>query len=123
MVISGFDYQMYQDEIAELRDEMTQLLISMEYYHQTLSRQKFEQWWEGEGHLRRYFECKGRIEQIEGYLSRVQVEETEHPRMRHGGMIRKHYGAGQSDESPESSDGSSDSGGGSSESGENGGKP
>jgi hypothetical protein len=53
----------------------------------------------------------------------VQVEETEHPRMRHGGMIRKHYGAGQSDESPDSGDGSSDSGDGSSESGENGGKP
>ncbi len=102
MIISRFDYQMYQDEIAELREEMTQLLISMEYHHQTLSRQKFEQWWEGEGHLRRYFECKGRIEQIEGYLSRVQVEETEHPRMRHGGMIRKHYGAGQSDEIPDS---------------------
>ena len=30
MVISGFDYQMYQDEIAELREEMTQLLLSME---------------------------------------------------------------------------------------------
>ena len=65
MVISGFDYQMYQDEIAELREEMTQLLLSMEYKHQTMSRTQFQQWWEGEGHLRRYYECKGRIEQIE----------------------------------------------------------
>ena len=82
MVISGFDYQMYQDEIAELREEMTQLLLSMEYKHQTMSRTQFQQWWEGEGHLRRYYECKGRIEQIESYLSRVQVEETEYPKMR-----------------------------------------
>lgn len=97
MVISRFDYQMYQDEIAELRDEMTQLLISMEYYHQTRTRSQFEQWWEGEGHLRRYYECKGRIEQIESYLSRVQVEEAEHPKMRRGGLITRHYGAGAQD--------------------------
>ena len=48
MVISGFDYQMYQDEIAELREEMTQLLLSMEYKHQTMSRTQFQQWWEGD---------------------------------------------------------------------------
>lgn len=97
MVISGFDYQMYQDEIAELRDEMTQLLLSMEYKHQTLSRTQFQQWWEGEGNLRRYYECKGRIEQIESYLSRVRVEETEYPKMRRGGLIERHYGAGEND--------------------------
>ena len=32
MIISQYDLQMYQDEMAELREEMTQLLISMELY-------------------------------------------------------------------------------------------
>lgn len=98
MFISNYDYQMYQDEIAELREEMTQLLISMEYYHQTHSRADFEQWWEGEGRCQRYFACKGRIEQIENYLSYVQVEEVEHPKMRRGGFITRRYGAGEEEE-------------------------
>ena len=82
MVISQFDYKMYQDEIAELRAEMTQLLLSMEYYHQTSSQSEFDRWWEEEGHRERYFSCKGRIEQIENFLSHAEIEESEHPRMR-----------------------------------------
>ena len=65
MIISQYDYQMYQDEIAELREEMTQLLISMELYHQTHSLEDFNRWWDGEGRQQRYFSCKGRIEQIQ----------------------------------------------------------
>ena len=88
MIISQYDYQMYQDEIEELRDEMTQLLVSMELYHQTHSQAEFDRWWDGEGRLQRYFSCKGRIEQIENYLSVAQVIEAEHPKMRGGDIIR-----------------------------------
>lgn len=84
MVISQFDYKMYQDEIAELRAEMAQLLLSMEYRHQTSTQSEFDRWWEVEGNRERYFSCKGRIEQIENFLSLAEVEEAEHPRMRSG---------------------------------------
>ena len=79
MIISQYDLQMYQDEMAELREEMTQLLISMEL----------------EGRLKRYYDCKGRIEQIQNFLSIAQVVEEEHPRMRRGGLSQPHYAAGE----------------------------
>jgi hypothetical protein len=85
MIISQFDYRMYQDEIAELREEMTQLLLSMEMYHQTRSREEFDRWWIDEGRQRKYFSCKRRVEQIQNFLAFAQVEEQEHPRMRPGG--------------------------------------
>lgn len=140
MAISQFDYQMYLDEIAELRENMTQLLLSMELYQQTKSEAEFNRWWYGSGgtddygndcagnggtddyrndyagnggtgghrnecagdggtgggsnecdiggdglktgSMTLYFAMKRRIEQIEGFLSRAQVEEQEHPKMR-----------------------------------------
>ena len=91
MTISQYDYQRYMDEIAELRTEMTQLLISMELFHQTHSASEFDRWWVEEGRERQYFSCKGRIEQIQNYLSVVQVEEAEHPKMRRGGSVRRSY--------------------------------
>lgn len=97
MIISQYDYQMYQDEIAELRDEMTQLLISMEYQHQTLTEAGFYRWWEEEGRAQRYFACKGRIEQIQNYLAFVQVREEDHPKMRRGGTVSRHYDADDKD--------------------------
>ena len=86
---------MYQDEIAELREKMTQLLISMELYHQTHTLSEFNRWWDDEGHQRQYFEYKGRIEQIQNYLSFVQVVEEEHPRMRGGSILQHRYDAGE----------------------------
>ncbi len=94
MVISQYDYQMYQDEIEELREEMTQLLISMELYHQTHTLSEFNRWWDEEGRQRRYFDCKGRIEQIQSFLAYAQVIEEEHPKMRRGGIGQHHYDAG-----------------------------
>lgn len=91
MIISQFDYQRYEDEIAELREEMTQLLISMELYHQTHSQEEFDIWWDVEGRQQRYFSCKGRIEQIQNFLAFAQVVEEEHPKMRGGSIIQKHY--------------------------------
>lgn len=82
MIISQFDYKMYQDEIAELREEMTQLLVSMELYHQSHTAEEFDRWWDAEGRQQRYFACKGRIEKIQNLLSIVEVEEEEHPKMR-----------------------------------------
>lgn len=73
MVISQFDYQMYQDEIRELEDEMRQLLIDMELYHQSHSAAAFTRWWTEEGREKRYFSCKGRIEQIRNFLAVAQV--------------------------------------------------
>ena len=95
MIISQYDLQMYQDEMAELREEMTQLLISMELYHQTHSSAEFNKWWDEEGRLKRYYDCKGRIEQIQNFLSIAQVVEEEHPRMRRGGLSQLHYAAGE----------------------------
>lgn len=95
MIISQYDYQMYQDEIAELREEMTQLLISMELYLQTHSLEDFNRWWDGEGRQQRYFSCKGRIEQIQNFLAVAQVVEEEHPKMRGGSIIQKRYDAGE----------------------------
>ena len=46
--------------MAELREEMTQLLISMELYHQTHSSAEFNKWWDEEGRLKRYYDCKSR---------------------------------------------------------------
>lgn len=89
MIISQFDYQMYQDEIAGLREEMNDLLISMELYHQTHTQEEFDQWWSRDGRERRYFSCKGRIERIMNLLSIAQVEEEEHPKMRRGGAVRR----------------------------------
>ena len=82
MVISQYDYQMYQDEIAELREEMTQLLISMELYHQTHTREEFDRWWSGGGREKRYFACKGRMEKLQNLLMAAEVEAAEHPKMR-----------------------------------------
>lgn len=109
MVISQFDYQMYMDEIAELREQMTQLLLSMELNRQAMSGEDFDRWWYGDGGARtggdrhegeddrggrgndrsagsmaRYYSMKARMEQIENYLSRVQVEEQAHAKMRRG---------------------------------------
>jgi hypothetical protein len=97
MIISQYDHQMYLDEIAELREEMTQLLISMELYHQTHSQEEFDRWWDGEGNQKRYFACEGRIEQIQNFLAIAQVVEEEHPKMRRGGIPQSHYGAGEDD--------------------------
>ena len=85
MIISQFDYRMYQDEIAELREEMTQLLLSMELFHQSHSQEEFDRWWTGEGRERSNFSCKGRIEKIQNLLAFAQVEEQDHPKMRPGG--------------------------------------
>jgi len=85
VVISQFDYQMYQDEIRGLEDEMRQLLIDMELYHQSHSAAAFTRWWTEEGREKRYFACKGRIEQIRNFLAVAQVEEADHPKMRSGG--------------------------------------
>lgn len=82
MEISQFEYQMYQDEITRLKEEATDLLLSMELYHQTHSGGEFDRWWSTEGRERRYFACLGRIEKIEGLLSRVRIREDDHPRMR-----------------------------------------
>ena len=95
MIISQFDYQMYQDEISELRAEMAQLLISMEYHHQNCSPEEFDRWWRGEGNEQRYFACKGRIERIMNLLNAAQIEEADYPRMRRGGGGVRRYGAGE----------------------------
>ena len=92
MVISRFDYQMYQDEMQELREEMTQLLLSMELYHQNHSAEEFDRWWSGEGREARYFACKGRVEKIMNLLAVAEVEETEHAKMRRGGTVTPRYG-------------------------------
>ena len=81
--------------MAELREEMTQLLISMELYHQTHSSAEFNKWWDEEGRLKRYYDCKGRIEQIQNFLAVAQVVEEEHPKMRGGSIIQKRYDAGE----------------------------
>lgn len=91
MIISQYDYQMYQDEMQELRSEMTQLLLSMELYHQTHSQRDFEEWWYGGGREQRYFACRGRIEQITNFLAAAVVEEEAHPKMRRGGISPKRY--------------------------------
>lgn len=82
MEISQFDYQMYMDEIRRLKEETTDLLLSMELYHQTHSREEFDRWWSGGGRERRYFSCMGRIEQIEGLLSMAKIREEQYPKMR-----------------------------------------
>lgn len=81
MVISQYEYQRYTDEIAELREEMTQLLLCMELYHQEHTQEEFDRWWSAEGRERRYFSCKGRIEQVQNLLRAVQVREEEAPKM------------------------------------------
>ncbi|MDO5132457.1 MAG: DUF1284 domain-containing protein [Eubacteriales bacterium] len=103
MVISQFEYRKYMDEIQELRDQMTQLLITMELYHQT-KPEEFDRWWYGSGDTQdgqktgnaaRYFSMKGRVEQIEAFLSRAQIVEQARPKMLRGGSAR-----GRSDDSP-----------------------
>lgn len=91
MIISQYDYQMYQDEIGELREEMTQLLLSMELFHQTHSGEDFDRWWVLEGRQKRYFDCKGRIEQIQNFLAAARIEEEEHAKMRRGGRVPRRY--------------------------------
>ena len=82
--ISQFDAQKYRDELEGLREEMTDILVEMEYRHSNTSREAFSRWWEEEGTMRHYFDLKGRAERIERILSYSVIEEEEYPKMRAG---------------------------------------
>lgn len=81
MMMSQYDYKMYQSELESLRDEMTDILIEMELRHGD-GPAAFEEWWNGEGHMRHYFDLKGRAEQVEQTLAYAEIEVEERPRMR-----------------------------------------
>lgn len=85
MKMSQYDYRMYQDELQNLQDEMTDLLIEMELRHAE-SPSAFEKWWNEEGNMRHYFDLKGRAEQVEQTLFYAEIEETEQPKMRVPGI-------------------------------------
>ena len=80
--ISQFDEKRYKDELARLREEMTDILLEMEARHGTSSGEAFTRWWDEEGAMRRYFDLKGKAEKIEQILAFSVVEQEEHPKMR-----------------------------------------
>lgn len=79
--MSQYDYKMYQDELESLRDKMTDILIEMELRHEE-GPAAFERWWNEEGHMRHYFDLKGRAERIEQTLAYAEIEMEERPKMR-----------------------------------------
>ena len=81
-IISQFDAQRYKNELEDLREEMTAILIEMEHRHSSSSREAFSRWWDEEGAMRHYFDLKGRAERIEQILQYSVIEEEEHPKMR-----------------------------------------
>ena len=83
-ILSQFDAQRYKDELEDLREEMTGILIEMEHRHSSSSREAFSRWWDEEGTMRHYFDLKGKAERIEQILAFSVVEEEEHPKMRAG---------------------------------------
>ena len=80
--ISQFDEKRYKDELARLREEMTDILLEMEARHGTSSGEAFTRWWDEEGAMRRYFDLKGKAEKIEQILACSVMEPEEHPKMR-----------------------------------------
>lgn len=113
-IISQFDAQRYKNELEDLREEMTAILIEMEHRHSSSSREAFSRWWDEEGTMRRYFDIKGKAERIEQILAFSVVEEEEHPKMRAGDPWSSFFadarpggensGAGTYEENPEEDD-------------------
>ena len=81
MEMTEYEARTYKDDLKSLREQMTDLLIEMELRHSTDSERDFNQWWETEGNMRRYFDLKGECERIEERLWRAQITASGLPRM------------------------------------------
>jgi hypothetical protein len=67
------DLELTERELARIRQEQTDLLLSMELHYDRDTAEDFEWWWFTEGNFRKYHELGHEIELLEEKKSRLSL--------------------------------------------------